>query len=81
MSDKEKAVMAELWRSVNSLRWQNARRLAEIARYRAWLPQCKDRETARFYKKWLDWLETETHADQRDKDQRQRVKDLDIERP
>ena len=81
MTDKEKAVMHELWANVNSLRWRNTERLAAIDRYRDWLPNCQDRETARYYKKWLDFLEDETHQDQRDEQQRVRVEKMKIERP
>lgn len=73
--------MDELWRTVNSLRWQNAERLAEIARYREWLPRCKDAETREYYKKWLDWLEKETNEDEEEKKRRARVASLRIEKP
>jgi hypothetical protein len=81
MTDKEHAVMDELWRNVNSLRWQNERRLEAIHRYREWLPRCTDGETRRYYKKWLDFLEKETYRDIKDAERQRRVASLTIERP
>jgi hypothetical protein len=81
VTDKEHAVMNELWRTVNPLRWQDERRLAEIRRYREWLQQCQDRETRKYYRKWLDWLDQETTRDQEDVARQERVHALNIERP
>ncbi len=81
LTDKEQAVMNELWATVNPLRWQSALRLKEIARYRAWLPQCEDSATRHYYNKWLDFFLEETRQDTEDEAQKLRVKSLVIERP
>ncbi len=81
MTDTEDAVMSELWKHVNSLRWQNDSRLAAIKRYREWLPKCKSMRTRYYYRKWLNFLEAETFSDIADAKRRERASMLNIERP
>ena len=81
MKDKEHAVMDEIWRNVNSLRWQHNKRLEAIRKYRDWLPECKDAETRKYYVKWLDFMEKETMDDQEVDRRRERVKAMNIEKP